>query len=192
MPNYRSDNYIKKFKNSDKKLHIFKNNSNNLLPYFRKIKKNRLGKTIYKQDKANKSFRLTDEKEMSFYDKYNLTNLSNLNLSEDRPSLKKKKKNDSELDVIKHIIKQDAQNLNQPSLYYQKLFLNQIQKRKDHNQTFLSNQNNKNINNLSLNSKLKRFSTSRELNNINNKLSISLKRNNQKSCLNISTKFKKL
>jgi len=192
LPSSKMDNnsYIKKFKNSDNKL--LKHNSNNLLPYYHKIKNNKLLGKNNKPDKGNRSYRLSDEKEMSFYDKYNLSNLSNLNLenSEGRSSLKKRKKHDSEFDEIKNIIKQDAQNLNHPDLYYQKLFLNQIQKRKEYNKTLLPID--KNANNLSLNLRIRRISTSNELNNINNNLNISLKRNNQKSCLNISSKLKKI
>ena len=182
-----NNSYIKKFKNSDNKL--LKHNSNNLLPYYHKIKNNKLLGKNNKPDKGNRSYRLSDEKEMSFYDKYNLSNL-NLENSEGRSSLKKRKKHDSEFDEIKNIIKQDVQNLNHPDLYYQKLFLNQIQKRKEYNKTLLPID--KNANNLSLNLRIRRISTSNELNNINNNLNISLKRNNQKSCLNISSKLKKI
>ena len=147
-----------------------------------------LVKNNYKQETLNRSFRLRDEKEMSFYDKYNISHL-NYETSEEKPITKKKKKHDSELDEIKNIIKQDAQNLNHPALYYQKLFFNQIQKRKEYNKTFLPIKNNKNINN---NLNIRRISTSKESYSLNNKLGVSTKKNNLKSCENISSKLKKL
>ena len=121
---------------------------------------------------------------MSFYDKYNL-----LNLNFEEKFSKRRKKRDSELEEIKQIIKQDAQNLNQPSLYYQKLFLNQIQKRNDYNQTFLPTKNNKNIN---INLNIRRISTSREAFDIKKKLVSSVKRNKKKSSINITSKLKNI
>ena len=86
---------------------------------------------------------------------------------------------------MRHIIKKDAQNLNQPSLYYQQLFLNQIQKRR--NGIKFMNKNNiseftllpekrNRKNSLSINiNNIKRTST--DLNNVNNNLKCSLKKN---------------
>ena len=142
------------------------------MPYYKKGKNIRSSVRINnKHEDLNKSFRLSDEKEMSFYDKYNVYNLNNDNIEEKFIS-KRKKKHDSELDEIKQIIKQDAQNLNQPSLYYENLFFNQIQKSKDCNQTFLPIKNNRNINNLNI----RRISTSKEP-NLKMKFGISFKRN---------------
>ena len=111
-----------------------------------------------------------------------------INIIDEKPS-KKRKKLDSELDEIKQIIKQDAQNLNHPSLYYHNLFLNQIQRKQNYNKTLLPTIN-KNVNNINLN--LRRISTSMDQNDFNKKVGVSFKRNNQKSCVNVNSKLKKI
>ena len=143
-----------------------------------------------KQETLNKSCRQNDEKEMSFYDKYNICNLNydKYDNIDEKPS-KKRKKLDSELDEIKQIIKQDAQNLNHPSLYYHNLFLNQIQRKQNYNKPLLPTIN-KNVNNINLN--LRRISTSMDQNDFNKKVGVSFKRNNQKSCVNVNSKLKKI
>ena len=174
MPDFKFDNHINlkkpKILEKNKKFDIsIKTLSNNLLPHLKKGKNMRLSVKINnKQEKLNRSFRLRDEKGMNFYDKYNISYISHLNQenSEEKPLPKKKRKHDSEFDEIKNIIKQDAQNLNQPALYYQKLFFNQIQKKKEYN---------KNINNLNI----RRISTSKEAYRLNNKLGVSIKKNSQ-------------
>ena len=141
IPNYNFlYNFSLKNKNVDRKrqgLNITnhsltsKHKSNLLLPQFRNHKKFRLS-VKNNRDKLNKTTILNEENDISFYDKYNIINNSNAHeFSEKQQSLKKKKKQDSDYEEIKHIIKQDAQNLNQPSLYYQNLFLNQIQQIKN-------------------------------------------------------------
>ena len=189
MPNFKfnSSNNIKLlkyFEKNQKKDISQKTMSNNILPNLKKGKNIRLSMKNNNKEKLNKTFRLPDEKEMSFYDKYNL-----LNLNIEEKFSKRRKKHDSELEEIKQIIKQGAQNLNQPSLYYQKLFLNQIQKRKDYNQTFLPTKNNKNINS---NLNIRRISTSREAFDIKKKLVSSVKRNKKKSSINITSKLKNI
>ena len=166
-----------------------KHYSNNLLPNLQKEKgKNTrlLLKINNKQEKLNNSYRLNDEKEMSFYDKFNMSNFNVENIGDKSTLKKRKKQNDSELDEIKKIIKQEAQNLNEPSLYYQQLFLNQIQKRKACNQTFLPIK----ANNLKINN-VRRISTSRETNKFNNHFGLYFKKNKQKSSVNIPSQLKK-
>ena len=108
-----------------------KHKSNLLLPQFRNHKKFRLS-VKNNRDKLNKTTILNEENDISFYDKYNIINNSNVHeFIDEQQNLKKRKKQNSDYEEIKHIIKQDAQNLNQPSLYYQNLFLNQIQQIKN-------------------------------------------------------------
>jgi len=108
-----------------------KNKSNLLLPQLKNHKKFRLSAKNNK-DKLNKTTILNEENDISFYDKYNIINNSNAHdIFDEPPTLKRKKKQDTDYEEIKHIIKQDAQNLNQPSIYYQNLFLNQIQQIKN-------------------------------------------------------------
>ena len=185
--------------NNRKKTKIFKkdisskNLSNALLQNIKKGKNKKMSakNLIYQQEILNKSSRLNDEKEMSFYDKYNICSLSYEKFDGiDEKPFKKRKKLDSELSEIKHIIKQEAQNLNQPSLYYHNLFLNQIQRRNYLNKTLLPKAINKSVNNVNFN--LRRISTFRDLNDFNKEVGVSLKRNNQKSYINISSKLKKI
>ena len=188
LPNFKLDNRINKI--SDKTCNIRKMEfskkalslSNNFSPIIKRAKNSRLSVRINnKADNLNHSSRLSnrlnDEKEMSFYDKYSICNLNNDNI-EEKVLLKKKKKHDSDLDEIKQIIQQDAQKLNQPALYYQNLFLNQIQKSKDCkdcNQTNFPIKNIKTINNVN-NVNIRRISTSKEQ-NVKTKLGVSFKRN---------------
>jgi hypothetical protein len=135
LPNFslknRSPDKKKQSLNNTTQSISLKNKSNLLLPQFHSHKKFRLS-VRNNRDKLNKTTILNEENDISFYDKYNIINNSNPHeFSEKQQSLKKKKKQDSDYEEIKHIIKQDAQNLNQPSLYYQNLFLNQIQQIKN-------------------------------------------------------------
>ena len=191
MPNFKFENNKKKSKIFRKEVSL-KNLSNVLLPNIKKGKNFRMSaKNLNcKQETLNKSCRQNDEKEMSFYDKYNICNLNydKYDNIDEKPS-KKRKKLDSELDEIKQIIKQDAQNLNHPSLYYHNLFLNQIQRKQNYNKTLLPTIN-KNVNNINLN--LRRISTSMDQNDFNKKVGVSFKRNNQKSCVNVNSKLKKI
>ena len=209
MKNFRYGNSnLGKNKNSDKKIYglnishsnkyLYKNDfvkinySNNLLPHLFKRKNKKLSVKNNKQERANKSFRLNEEKEMSFYDKYSINKKFNYDTVEEHQSIKKRKKQDSELEEIKNNIKKETQNLIQPSLYYHQLFFNQIQKTKDNNQTFLPIKINKNLNYMNANINVRRTSTSRPTNNLRMSFGVSPKKNNQKSCVNIATKFKKL
>ena len=151
--------------------------SNNFLPSFQKGRNSRISKNNNKHEniKNSNSFKLTDDKEISFYDKFNISNFNCENIGEKSTLKKRKKQNNSELDEIKKIIEQNAQNLNEPSLYYQQLFLNQIQKGKNHNQTFLPIKSN----NVKLNN-VRRISTSKEANNINNNFGLYFKKHKQK------------
>lgn len=177
----------------NKKDFSMKNYSNNLLPHMTKRKNKKLSVKNNKQEKANKSFRLNEEKEMSFYDKYNINKKFNYDSIEEHQSIKKRKKQDSELEEIKNNIRKETQNLIQPSLYYQQLFFNQIQKTKDNNQTFLPIKINKNANYMNTNINVRRTSTSRPINNyLSMSFGVSPKKYNQKSCVNITSKYKKL
>lgn len=140
LPNYNFiSNFSIKNKNVEKKkqgLNITiqsvssKNKSNLLLPQFKTNKKFRLSVKNNK-DKLNRTTILNEENDISFYDKYNIISSNAHDFCDEQPTLKKKKKQDTDYEEIKHIIKQDAQNLNQPSIYYQNLFLNQIQQIKN-------------------------------------------------------------
>ena len=201
MPDFKHDNKIfnKKSKllekNSlynNKKLSL-KHLSNNYLPYIKKGKNMKKPSGInlnYKQDKLNKSFKLNNFNEMSFYDKYNISHLNydNYDSIDEKPS-KKRKKHGSAYDEIKHNFQQDAQNLNQPSLYYKNLFFNQIHKVKYNNKTILPSNISKSTNNVNMN--IRRISTSRESNDFK-KNGLFLKRNIQKSCKDILSSLKKV
>ena len=166
--------------------------SNNILPSLKKGKNNKLQfKNGLNDDDLNKSVGLNEEKDLSFFDKYNISNLKPDHIMKQPPIKRRKKQEDTELEEIKHIIKKDAQNLNEPSLYYQQLFLNQIQKRKNNNQTFLPIKRNKNNNN-AINLDIKRTSTSKVSNNINLRFGFSMKKNNHKPYVNNNNKNKKL
>ena len=81
--------------------------------------------------------------------------------------------------------------MNQPSLYYQQLFFNQIQKRKDNNQTFLPIKRNKNSNSINLD--IRRTSTTRLSNNINKQFGLFLRKNIlKKPPLNMANNPKKV
>ena len=121
----------------------------------------------------------------------NINNMKNDHIMKQPTIKRRKKQEDTELEEIKHIIKKDAQNLNEPSLYYQQLFFNQIQKKKNNNQTFLPIKRNKNNNN-SINLDIKRTSTSKVTNNINLKFGFSIKKNNHRSSVSNINKNKKL
>ena len=171
LNNSQIDNFFEKKQNS------LKNYSNALLPHFHRGKKMRLSMKNCNIEELNKTVGLSEEKDLSFYDKYNISNFnSNYELLEEKQTIKRRKKQeDTELEEIKHIIKKDAQNLNQPSLYYQQLFFNQIQKRKDNNQTFLPIKRNKNSNSINLD--IRRTSTTRLSNNINRQFGLFLRKN---------------
>ena len=197
MPNYKFINNtgIGKNKNLEKKrqnlnvsqLISTRNSSKIFLPYIQKSKKLKLSPKFNNQDELNKSVRLSDGNNMNFFDKFNIFNYNNMHIDEQQKTKKKKKQGDSELLEIEDIIKKDAQNLNQPELYYQNLFFNQIQKRKNNDYTFLPIKKNRNIN---MNLNIRRTSTSREPNYFDKKFGISLKKNALKSSLNVSAKFK--
>ena len=166
----------------------FKHYSNRYLPRLKRSKfNNKLSAKNIGREKFNRSFRLNNENEMSFYEKYNMSNKIKYDTFEEYQSPKRKRKQNSELEEIKNNIKQDAQNLIQPALYYQQLFFNHFQKRKEYNKTFLSPINkNSNI-------KVRRTATSSQfnpINHLNQSLGITSKKNNLKSCVNIRTKFK--
>lgn len=96
---------------------------------------------------------------------------------------------------MQHIIKQDAQNLNNPSLYYQQLFLNHIQRRRDilpnlNQNTIMPIKRNKNENNISSNLNIKRTST--YLKSINNQLALSPQKLIKRSSIAYPSKFKKI
>ena len=176
----------------EKKQKSVKNMSNNILPSLKKGKNNKLQfKNGLNDDDLNKSVGLNEEKDLSFFDKYNISNLKVDHIKKQPTIKRRKKQEDTELEEIKHIIKKDAQNLNEPSLYYQQLFLNQIQKRKNNNQTFLPIKRNKNNNN-AINLDIKRTSTSKVSNNINLRFGFSMKKNNHKPSVNNNNKNKKL
>ena len=140
-----------------------------------------------------------DSEDLSFYDKYNYNkNVINNEFIEKKKTLKKRKKQEhTELEEIKHIIKQDAQTLNNPSLYYQQLFLNHIQKRsRRHNNIFTISSNKtqfpikgKSENYINFNSSIKRTST--DLKN-NNSLGLSVKKIYKRSSIVIPSRFKKI
>ena len=176
----------------EKKQKSLKNLSNNLLPNIKKAKNIKLQfKNGVNDDELNKSVGINEEKDLSFFDKYNINNMKNDHIMKQPTIKRRKKQEDTELEEIKHIIKKDAQNLNEPSLYYQQLFFNQIQKKKNNNQTFLPIKRNKNNNN-SINLDIKRTSTSKVTNNINLKFGFSMKKNNHKPSVNNNNKNKKL
>ena len=131
----------------------------------------------------NKSVRLHDnDDDISFYEKYNINNFNNDNIDNQKLLKKRKKQEDTELEEISHIIKQDAQNLNDPSLFYQNFFINQIRKRRgkifippdSKKHTLFPNKRNKNISIPALDMDLKRTST--DAKNFNNKFGISFKK----------------
>ena len=168
------------------------NLSNNLLPNLKKGKNNKLPiKNGANDDDLNKSVGLNEDKDLSFYDKYNISNLKIEHIMKQPTIKRRKKQEDTELEEIKHIIRKDAQNLNEPSLYYQQLFFNQIQKKKNNNQTFLPIKRNKNNNN-TINLDIKRTSTSKVSNNINLRFGFSMKKNNRKPSVNNINKNKKM
>ena len=176
----------------EKKQKSLKNLSNNLLPNIKKAKNIKLQfKNGVNDDELNKSVGINEEKDLSFFDKYNINNMKNDHIMKQPTIKRRKKQEDTELEEIKHIIKKDAQNLNEPSLYYQQLFFNQIQKKKNNNQTFLPIKRNKNNNN-SINLDIKRTSTSKVTNNINLKFGFSIKKNNHRSSVSNINKNKKL
>ena len=196
--NLSTKKYDKKFMNISQQNNIIGRNQSlkrrstkNILrvPQNRKKSSSSLANNINNKDKLIKSAMPPDDN-MSFYDKYN-TNKNNFEFIERKKTIKKRKKpENTELEEIKHIIKQDAQNLNNPSLYYQQLFLNHIQKRRDNNNyiypesntnTLLPIKRNKNANSLNLNiDRIKRTST--DLKNVNNKnFGLSLKQNYKRS-----------
>ena len=180
------DNFFEKKQKSVKHL------SNNLLPNLKKGKYNKLPfKNGANDDELNKSVGLNEDKDLSFYDKYNISNLKVEHILKQPTIKRRKKQEDTELEEIKHIIRKDAQNLNEPSLYYQQLFFNQIQKRKNNNQTFLPIKRNKNNNN-AINLDIKRTSTSKVSNNINLRFGFSTKKNNRKTSINNINKNKKM
>ena len=149
--------------------------------------------SLQNNDFLNNSVALKDEN-LSFYDKYNINiNTNNENTIQNKQTIKRRRKvQDSQLEEINNIIQKDAQNLNQPALYYQQLFFNQIQKKKENRNTrpqsnkytLLPMNRNKNENNLKIAFNIKRTST--ESNNINKMLNYSLKNNL------VTSKFKKI
>ena len=183
-----SNNKVNSFsKNTDKKRFAFpqkkfsRNSTKNLVSFSKRYQQ---GISAYNKDKLNKTAGLNDDdKDMSFYDKFNTNN----NDLYDNSKLfkKRKKQEDSELEEISHIIKQDAQNLNEPSLFYQNFFINQIKKRRELNynhqnpnlKTILPKRKRK-ISSLNLNLSIKRTSTDLKK-NLNNKFHFSLKKINK-------------
>jgi len=154
---------------------------------------NKMSFPIQSNKELNNNSVIINDNNMSFYDKFNIKKGGNEHIRTQQTYKKRKKLYDSELKEMRHIIKKDAQNLNQPSLYYQKLFLNQIQKRRNgikflHKSnlkefTLLPEKRNKN-NSLNINiNNIKRTST--DLNNVNNNLRCSLKKS-------ANNKFKKI
>ena len=145
-------------------------------------------------DIHNRSSVIVDDN-ISFYDKYNTNNNLSYDCVNDRQSVKKRKKQISELEKMKYVMEKDAQNLNQPALYYQQLFLNQIQRRKESrninnlksNEYTLLPRRNRNANNLSVNLDIKRTST--ELKKMKNTFEYPLKKNNRISIF--TSKLKK-
>ena len=156
----------------------------------------------------NKSAKLEDSndensEDVSFYDKYNTNkNVINTEVIEKKKTIKKRKKQEhSELEEIRHIIKQDAQNLNNPSLYYQQLFLNHIQKRNNNNSNHIfPDKNNKTIlpfkrkggNNVNINLNIKRTSTDLKNKNNFNNFGLTTKKLYKRSSIVIPTRFQKI
>jgi len=171
--NCQSDNFL--FKN----ISILKSPKNAIA----NKKYNKMNFPIHNNKELNNNSVILNDSNMSFYDKYNIKKGGNEHIQTQQTYKKRKKLHDSELKEMRHIIKKDAQNLNQPSLYYQKLFLNQIQKRRNgikffNNSvkefTLLPEKRNKN-NSLNINiNNIKRTST--DLSNVNNNLRCSLKK----------------
>ena len=160
---------------------------------FKSNKYQKMSFSLQNNDFLNNSVALKDEN-LSFYDKYNINiNTNNENTIQNKQTIKRRKRvQDSQLEEINNIIQKDAQNLNQPALYYQQLFFNQIQKKKENRNTrpqsnkytLLPMNRNKNENNLKIAFNIKRTST--ESNNINKMLNYSLKNNL------VTSKFKKI
>ena len=171
-----------------------KNSPRSLIRYPQKSQKNNSPKAN-KNEFLNKSAILYD-KEISFYEKCNTNkNLFKNEFIERKKTIKKKKKQESaELEEMQHIIKKDAQNLTNPSLYYQQLFLHQIQKRRklpnSNQKTFFHIKKNKNENNLNINLSIKRTST--DLKTINNRFGVSPQKINKRSSIVFSSKIKKI
>ena len=180
------------FNQGQQLLNSTKRSSKNVYRFSRRLTK--MNVSVTNDEKLNKSVILTDEeenKEVSFYDKFN-TNRNNQNnefLDSQKPLRRRRRVQDTELEAIRNIIMQDSQNLNDPSLYYQQLFLNQIQKR-NNKETILPAKKSKNPNISNLNCEIKRTSTELK-NNINNKM-FSLKKNNyQRTSIIAMSKLKK-
>ena len=105
LPNYNFiSNFSIKNKNVEKKkqgLNITiqsvssKNKSNLLLPQFKTNKKFRLSVKNNK-DKLNRTTILNEENDISFYDKYNIINSNAHDFCDEQPTLKKKKKQDTD------------------------------------------------------------------------------------------------
>lgn len=171
--NCQSDNFL--FKN----ISILKSPRNAIA----NKKYNKINLSIQNNKESHNNSVIINDENMSFYDKYNIKAGGNEHIQTQQTLKKRKKLQDSELKEMRHIIKKDAQNLNQPSLYYQKLFLNQIQKRRNGIKiyskknisefTLLPEKRNRN-NSLNINiNNIKRTST--DLSNVNNNLRCSLK-----------------
>jgi hypothetical protein len=145
-------------------------------------------------DMNNKSAVMPDDN-LSFYDKYNTNNFSYDCAIDRQSAVKKRKKQISELEKMKIVMEKDAQNLNQPSLYYQQLFLNQMRRKESKNIIYpqsneytLLPRRNKNVNNISINVDIKRTST--ELKKMKNTFEFPLKKNNRFSIF--TSKLKKV
>jgi hypothetical protein len=166
---------------------IFKNISLVKSPENAKINKkySKLNISVQNNKELDNNSVILNDNNMSFYDKFNIKKGANEHIQTQQTYKRCKRLQDSELKEMRHIIKKDALNLNQPSLYYQQLFLNQIHKRRNGIKllnknkisefTLLPEKRNRN-NSLNINiNNIKRTST--DLNNINNNLKCSLKKN---------------
>ena len=171
-----------------------RSSSNNLFGLPKKYKKT--NSMISNSEELNQTEKfIEDEKDKytNFYERFSTikNNHNNDLLDNQRRFRRRKKEYDTELEKMRNIIIQDSQNLNEPSLYYQQLFLNQIQKGANKD-IVLPTKKNKNINSSNLDYEIRRTST--DLKNIksNNKL-FSLKKNNyQRTSIIGTSKFKKL
>ena len=166
---------------------IFKNISLVKSPENAKINKkySKLNISVQNNKELDNNSVILNDNNMSFYDKFNIKKGANEHIQTQQTYKRCKRLQDSELKEMRHIIKKDALNLNQPSLYYQQLFLNQIHKRRNGIKllnknkisefTLLPEKRNRN-NSLNINiNNIKRTST--DLYNINNNLKCSLKKN---------------
>ena len=176
-----------------------RNSSRSIIRYTQKSQK-KSPRANNNNEIVNQSAILYD-KDISFYDKCSNTNKSLFKneFIEKKKTLKKRKNQEhAELAEMQHIIKQDAQTLTNPSLYYQQLFLHQIQRRIDH-QNILTNPNkntllqikkNKNDNNFSNNLSIKRTTTDLKCINNRNRFGASPQKISKRSSIVFTSKIK--